>query len=78
MESIKQFYFDFIENNGFPVDNPREIKVYAPSAYQSGLDASQTDWRWRIKVPTVEVSLGCFPHTDEKYLVPEGTILQFI
>jgi hypothetical protein len=53
MESIKQFCFDFIDNNGSPVDNPRGIKVYAPSVYQSGLSASQIDWRWRIEVPTV-------------------------
>jgi hypothetical protein len=30
MESIKQFCFDFIDNNGSPVDNPRGIQVCIP------------------------------------------------
>jgi hypothetical protein len=42
------------------------------------LDASQIDWQWRIEVPKVEASLECFAHIEEKYLVPEGTMLQLI
>ncbi|KAJ7126767.1 hypothetical protein C8R44DRAFT_873891 [Mycena epipterygia] len=82
METTKQFCFDFVDNNGNPVDDPAGIKVYAPASLQAGVveHPEVVDWvrGGKIALWTMECGLGSTRHEQEKYLIQEGASLQIV
>jgi hypothetical protein len=82
METLKDFCFDFVDNDGNPVDNPAGIKVYAPTSLGcSGIaeHPQVVDWAMgKIALWTVETGLRATSHAHEKYCIQEGASLQIV